>query len=99
MHFVLNDEDELNQRIYVFPTSAVLEGGRKIRYFEYISSHKNEDCSKALERITSRIDMHKIYELVENTPGISELQKDFYKVMLSERKEKILDYSCKSMKD
>lgn len=90
---VLNDENEINQRIYVFPTSAVLEDGKKIGYFDFISSLKNEDCNRALERIASRIDMDQIARLVEETPGITELQKDFYKVMLSERKEKILDHS------
>lgn len=90
---VLNDENEINQRIYVFPTSAVLEDGKKIRYFDYISSLKNEDCNRALVRMAGRIDMDKICKLVEETPGITELQKDFYKVMLWERKEKILDYS------
>lgn len=93
MQVVLNDEDEINKRIYVFPNSAILENGNKIVYFDYISSLKNEDCSKALVRIIRRIDMDKIYALVEETPAITELQKDFYKVMLSERKSKILDYS------
>ncbi len=64
-----------------------------IGYFDYISSLKNEDCNKALARMSDCIDLDKIYKLVERTPAITELQKDFYKVMLSERKEKILNYS------
>lgn len=99
MQAVLNDENEINQRIYVFPTSAILENGRKIGYFDYISSLKNEECSKALTRMAGRINMDKIYEMVEEIPGITELQKDFYKVMLSERKEKILDYSLKLLQE
>lgn len=95
MQKVLNDEKEISQRIYVFPTSAILENGKKIPYFDYISSLKNEDCNKALKRITERIDMNKLCVLVEEVPSITELQKDFYRIMLSERKEKILDYSMK----
>lgn len=93
MQKVLNDEKEISQRIYVFPTSAILENGKKIPYFDYISSLKNEDCNKALKRISERIDMDKLCTLVEEAPSITELQKDFYKIMLSERKSKILDYS------
>ena len=37
--------------------------------------------------------MEKIFEIIDSTPSITELQKDFYKVMLSERKEHILDFS------
>lgn len=42
---IINDEDETNARVYVFPTSALKEDGKKINYFEYISSLKNEDCN------------------------------------------------------
>lgn len=99
MQTVLNDENEINQRIYTFPTSAVLEDGRKIGYFNYISSLKNEDCNRALARISGCIDMDKIDRLVDETPGITELQKDFYKIMLSERKIKILDYGMELLQE
>ncbi|MEG0841940.1 MAG: HipA domain-containing protein [Erysipelotrichaceae bacterium] len=90
---VLLDENEINQRIYTFPTSAVINKGKKISYFDFISSLQNEECNEALERIMGRIDMKKILEIIDNTPIISNLQKDFYQTMLIERKEKILDYS------
>ena len=93
MEKVLDDEQEINQRVYVFPTSAILENGKKISYFDYISSLKNEDCNKSLKRIAARIDMNKINRMIEETPAITQVQKDFYKVMIFERKTKILDYS------
>lgn len=93
MQKVLGDEKEIHQRVYLFPTSAILEQGKKIPYFDYISSLKNEDCNQALQRIADRIDMDRLYALVEEVPFITELQKDFYRIMLSERKAKILDYS------
>lgn len=93
METVLNSEAEINQRIYVFPTSAVLKNGKKIAYFDYISSLENVDCNRALKRIEERIHMENIHRLIDETPFITEVQKDFYKVMISERKEKILDYS------
>lgn len=48
MQKVLGDEKEIHQRVYLFPTSAILEQGKKIPYFDYISSLKNEDCNQAL---------------------------------------------------
>ena len=37
--------------------------------------------------------MSRIKTMIENTPFISDLQKNFYMTMLQERKEKILDFS------
>ncbi len=65
----------------------------RVSYFDYISSLKNSDCNEALKRIYDRIDMEKINCLVEETPFITLVQKEFYQIMLRERKEKILDYS------
>lgn len=41
--------------------------------------------------------MKEINKIVDDTPYISELQKTFYKHMLTKRKELILDYSFKSL--
>lgn len=93
MEKVLNSEEEINQRIFVFPASSIEEDGKKISYFDFISSLKDTECNKALKRIFERIDMEKIYELIDETPTLLPIQKDFYKVIIKERKEKILDYS------
>jgi len=42
-----------------------------------------------------RIDMQKINHIIERTPFITDLQKQFYRTMLAKRKEKILDYAYK----
>ena len=97
MEHVLNNEAEIDQRIYVFPTSAILENGKKISYFDYISSLKNKDCNRALKRIEERINMGDINRLIDEIPAVTEIQKDFYKVMISERKTKILDYSLERL--
>lgn len=90
---VLKNEDEINQRIFVFPTSAIMENDKKISYFDFISSLQNKECNDAVKRITRRINMEHIFRLIEETPSISRIQKDFYQTMIAERKEKILDYS------
>ena len=93
MQAVLNDKNELNHRVFDMPLSAITYNGKKINYFKFISAAEFAECNEALTRITSRIDMEKIFEIIDSTPLITELQKDFYKVMLSERKEHILDFS------
>lgn len=90
---VLNSEDEINHRIFVFPTSAILENGKKISYFDFISSLQNEECNRALKKIVGRMNMEEINKLIEDTLAITPMQRDFYKTMIAERKEKILDYS------
>ncbi len=93
MKKVLDSDDEINQRIYVFPASSIEEDGKKISYFDFISSLKEQECNKALIRISKRIDMDKINELIDEISTLLPIQKDFYKVMITERKKKILDYS------
>lgn len=99
MEKVLNSKDELNLRIYEFPQSAILNKGKRINYFEFISSNENLDCTKALFRINPRIDMKKINELIDNIECLSDLEKRFYKTIIKERKEKILDYSVNLIKN
>lgn len=93
MEKVLKDEAEVNQRIYQFPRAALEENKTKLSYFDYISSLKNPDCNAALKRITKRIDLNAIQDFLETVPELLPLQREFYLIMLTERKEKILDYS------
>ena len=90
---ILNDEKEIDARVFTFPTSAIKENDKKINYFDYISSLKNEDCNQALLRITPLIDLEKINQIIENTPSISEVRKEFYKKIIKERYTKILKNS------
>lgn len=90
MNAVLTNENELNARIYQFPTSALKINNRKINYYDFISSGQNADCVAALKRIMPEINTEKICDLIENTPYITELQKDFYKNYIVARYEKIL---------
>lgn len=90
---ILADKREIQYRVFEIPTSAIMMNQKRINYFRFISSLQNEDCNAALERITKRIDMKAIAEMIDAIPCIGDLQKRFYKTMLIERKERILDYS------
>ena len=97
MEAVLNSEDEIDRRVYVFPTSSIEEDGKKISYFEFISSLKNRDCMAALQRVSSRIDMEKISTIINEMPTLLPVQKEFYTILISERKAKIIDYSMEQL--
>lgn len=94
---VLASEDEINQRIYQFPTSHIKVKNRKSSYFEVISSLQFEDCNAALKRIVPRIHFDRIYTLIDEIEGISEIRKHFYKTMLQQRYEKILMYAYQQL--
>ncbi|MBP9988609.1 MAG: CtkA family protein, partial [Ruminococcus sp.] len=94
----LEDKAEMDFRIFEIPLSGIKEDGKKINYFKFISSLKNNDCNSALKRITPKIDMIRIDKMIDEMPYVDELQKTFYKTMLRERKEKILDKSLELLK-
>lgn len=97
MRRVLESEEEINQRIYTFPASIVEENGKKIPYFSFLSSLKNDDCNRALKRIHGRINMEILYDIIDHTPTLLPVQREFYKIMLYERKTKILDYGMERL--
>ncbi len=90
MKKVLTVEEELNARVYQFPTSALKLNGRKINYYDFITSRNNDDCNAALDRMKNRIDMEKISDFIDTVPYINELQRDFYKKYISARYEIII---------
>ncbi len=48
---IINNKEEMEARVFVFPTSALKINDKKINYFNYISNLENEDCNRALLRI------------------------------------------------
>lgn len=97
MEKVLSDRAERDLRIFDIPFSAINLGGKKIRYFDFISSLEYEGCNVALKRILPRINMRKIKTIIDETPFLSDLQRQFYLTMLKERKKRILDFSLKKL--
>ena len=87
---VLGNQEEIDMRIYKFPTSQVKYQGKKSSYYEIISSLAFEECNHALVRIIERIDFGKINKLIDSIENISEKRREFYKTILKQRYEKIL---------
>lgn len=98
MQATLDNQDERNLRIYQIPLSGIKKNGVKINYHDFIYSLENADCNKALKRIQPKIDLTEINRIIDDTPYINDLQKNFYKIILKERKEKILDVSLQKLR-
>ena len=47
-------------------------------------------CNEALKRIVPKIKMEEIMNIIDNTPYISEIRKEFYKTMIDRRYKEIL---------
>ena len=90
MKNVLENENELNARIYQFPTSAIKLNGKKINYYDFLMSAEYKECNEALGRIVPKIDIEKIRNFIDEVSYISELQKDFYKTYICARYEKVI---------
>ena len=98
MKEILTNKTLQEQRLFEFPTSAFKDSsGKKINYFNYISSGANQDCTNALQRITSKIDMKRITQFIKGITVIPEIQREFYCTMLKLRKERILDFSLEKL--
>lgn len=94
---VLASEDEINERVFKFPTSHIKVKNRKSSYFEVISSLQFEACNDALKRIVPRINFGRINTIIDEIEGISEVRKHFYKSMLQHRYDKILMHAYRQL--
>ena len=88
---IMMNRDEINKRIYAYPTSAIKHDDVKIKYAMFLMSTDNEACIRALKTIGSCIDMAKINAIIDATPYISDTHKEFLSTMVRERKEHIID--------
>ena len=94
MEEIANNSFSLLERCLVFPSPVLCttkEKVGKVGYYDMLSSGYDNNCTEALKRMMPKIDMNKIYSVIDNTPVISEMRKTFYKTYISYRKEMILD--------
>lgn len=90
MQKVLTVPEEMDARIYQFPTSALKGNGKKINYQKFLNDADNEECNAAVLRIVPKINMKTIASFIDDVPGLTDLQKEFYKTYISARYERIL---------
>ena len=93
MQRIINSEEEIDTRVYRYPTSQIKLNGNKSSYYDVISSLQFEEINKALKKIFPLIDLQKIFILIDDVEIISDVHKQFYKTMIENRYVKILKYS------
>ena len=94
---VLSNDKEVLKQIYVFPNAALLINHTKANYCDILTSGYDTNCSNAIKRIVPRIDMESINSIIDETPIIPKLRKNFYKIMLNARKKLLLDKSLQAV--
>lgn len=99
--FLYNEATDAVKIAPVWGCGSVLNSqklnGKGIRYFEFISSGKYPECTKALARIYPKINLDKINRIIDDTEYITDEEKEFYKTMIRMRKERILDFSYEKL--
>lgn len=91
---LLGNQKELFRRCLVFPSPPMVvtkEKVGKVGYYDMLASNYDNNCTEALLRIWPKINMAEITNIIENTPFITDLRKEFYIKYVSLRKELILD--------
>ena len=78
-------------------SSAIRDNGARIKYYDFITNIKNKDCNEALMRTYKKIDINKIFELIDSINIITKIRRDFYKKVIGEKYNKILTVAYKKL--
>lgn len=87
---VLFNQDEIDMRVYKFPTSQIKLRGKKSSYYEVISSCEFEALNCAIIRLVPVIEQMNWRQVIEEIDMISDVRKEFYVTILEARLHKIL---------
>ena len=98
MQKIMQDKTEMENRIYVFPNSALKENDKKINYLDFLSHTRDKDCLNALMYVWNHYDKNKVFDILSETE-MSETKKVFYGIMIKNRGEKILEKALELQKD
>ncbi len=64
MQEIVSDKSKMDYRMYEIPTSVITETGKRVKYFNFLTSLSNSDCNAALRHIVPRIDMRVMKDIV-----------------------------------
>lgn len=99
--FFATNTDRLHENIKGSVSSIIKYDNRRMDYYQFITNNRNiehpyqEELAAAITTIAPRVDMEKIHNIIENTPYISRIEKDFYKSLTSARNELIIQRGLK----
>ena len=94
---VLSKPEEIKKRIYDYPNASLTKDGKKINYYQFINSLENKACNDALIRMYPRIDLQKIYRIIDGMELPCQERNLFYKRIVSERHECIIKRSYEKL--
>lgn len=86
---ILKSKSEMQIQAYKGRVCIFEEDGKRINPYKFISSLQNEDCNKAVKRIVPRINLDKIFQIIDETPDLSEIRKTFCKDTVKIRTEDV----------
>lgn len=87
---LIEHPDQLQKRVKTFPTAALKINGSKAKYHEFLISPEGTACRNILLELYGKLDMNRVHELIANTPGISNVQREFYSLYIDTRDKEIL---------
>ena len=97
--FALNSEDKCKEllnnprefkNLSLNFCSAMKANGKRINYYEYITSLSNDDCNNALLQVFPKINLEEIDRFIDNIEILSDKYKEFYKILLQSSYDLIL---------
>jgi len=92
MQLCLKDEKELNARIFSFPASMLKVDGKKIAYYDFLHSDAQPAMLLAVrEELQPKMAAMDVETLIDETPYLTALQREFYVTYLNARREKLFD--------
>ena len=83
----LVDENEMNARIFTFPSSMLKIKGKKINYYDFITGAHPAELDGALALLRPRIQDLDIPSFIASTPYLTSLQQNFYQRYLEQRRK------------
>lgn len=86
----INNQKDMDRRIYIYPTSAIKYDGSKINYYEFMTNCNNENYLDSLKEITEKINLSRIFKIIDRLEGVNLIYKTFTKKVIESRYNKIL---------
>lgn len=88
MRRCLDDENEMNARIYTFPASMLKIQGKKINYYDFLhGTNQPEGLTVEKEHLLPRIMDMDFVSFISDIPFLTTLQRDFYIQYLNKRRD------------
>ncbi len=87
----IKDRDSLVKRVLDFPRAALRIGKNKVAYHEFLLSDVGAKARAVLGGIMRELDFAAIHRLIEDTPCISDVRREFYSQLIDVRREAILE--------